>query len=454
MTATNSELQERYSELDGERAFVRTLPFNDAARFVSGAMRHGSGLYLITGPVGAGKSLVLEWCRQDAPDHVIHVSTSIRRVDFDNLSRFLSHVLRVQQAPDITPQALALRYFLKLGTLRTKGMRFVVLLDNVEEIHSGGAELLKALLQMKDDTEPLVTVILSGDSALAALLDGSFRWGIHKLIRQSHQMTALTVEQTLSFVNELPSPEDGIQIPVTAAAAKQIHRECQGIPRRISRLADSARRIARHAGASRVTPRMVRGAIDGSYQPLGSAVLSSGWKYGAVLLVLLLVPLFPLRMDRPVVHLADSPPLQLQTAGDGAPSMTPPTRTGSGAPAPAPAAMSQAEAGPTAPGTVPATVRAGAGADPDDSAASRWNRVFPAMALREDGIGMDGENLPVIPVIPVGDRAASPTQADAGTASRMASGNTALANENAPQSATAGAKLFNGFSDRIPPPSQ
>jgi len=72
--------------------------------------------------VGAGKSLVLDWCRQQAPDNIIHVATPIRRVDFDNLSQFLSHVLRVQQSPDITPQALALRYFLKLGTLRTKSM--------------------------------------------------------------------------------------------------------------------------------------------------------------------------------------------------------------------------------------------------------------------------------------------------------------------------------------------
>ncbi len=431
MKATQAEAHVRDPEQDHEQEFILTEPFKDAARFVSNAMRHGSGLYLITGPVGAGKSLVLDWCRQQAPDNIIHVATPIRRVDFDNLSRFLSHVLRVQQAPEITAQALALRYFLKLGTLRTKGMRFVVILDNVEEIHSGGAELLKALLQMKDESEPLVTVILSGDSTLAALLDGSFRWGIHKLIRQSHQMKALTVDQTVNFANELASPEDGIPIPVTTAAAKQIHRESQGIPRRISRLTEGARRIARHAGASRVTPRMVHGAIDGSYRPLGSAILERGLKYGVALLVLLLLPLFPLQMDLPVVHLADSPP-QLDLVADSAPAL--PIPEPSTAPSEtlveedtltvvevtvAPvseASLPQRTAAVETSGTVPlatpndlpapvlapeaieavdpmidtpVTIAAASAPSVPANVETRWNTAIPAMALQEDGIGLD-----------------------------------------------------------------
>lgn len=231
-------------------AIIHTSRFDQATEFINQGLTGDAGLYLLCGEPEVCKTSVIEYCRSHADDSVSILKHSIRRIDADNLSAALNEAFNVLENTSLEPQGLALRHFLKLGTLYSKGQRFVLILDDVETIHSGGAELIKALLQMKADKDGLLTILLCGETSLAQALDQSYRWGVQKFIKRVFHIKPLDLAESEKFIDQIAKLRRTKPIVFNQKAKTLLYQLAEGIPENYCGLAISPARsqtVSTHA---------------------------------------------------------------------------------------------------------------------------------------------------------------------------------------------------------------
>ncbi len=282
--------------------------FQATLSFLDRLFAEGAGIYLLTGVSGVGKSTALRYAEQHAPDDVVTIIYSFRRIDVDNLSDLLGHTLGVKVPQELPPEARALRYFLKLGTIRSKGKRLILMLDDVQELHSSGAELLKALVNMKDESGPLITVVLCGNSSLNVFLDKSYRWGIQRLIRENHEMAGFTRQELPNLVESITRSPGQQSPPLKSSALETLFKLSAGIPGKVVRLLEAATWIARKHHYRSISSRILRGAETGDFKTLPALATQFTAKAAVAMSLLLLVPatLFQQNLQQ---QRADVPPL-------------------------------------------------------------------------------------------------------------------------------------------------
>ncbi len=281
--------------------------FQATDRFLQHMIEGDNGIFLLTGEEGIGKTTALRYVRHNAPDDVVVILHSFRRLDVDNLSDLLGHTLGVKVPMDLPPEARALRYFLKLGTIRSKGKRLLLMLDNVQELHYSGAEMLKALVNMKDKSGPLVSVLLCGKPELNSFLDSSYRWGIHRLIRRNHKIEGFTPEETPGLVDSLTLSNPELEFPLQEAALPTLVKLSEGNPGKVMKLLEGGTQIAHDHDYQSISSRMLRGARSGKFKTLGHISALFAMKALVVCALLLLVPI-TLFQDNIQQQIADIPP--------------------------------------------------------------------------------------------------------------------------------------------------
>lgn len=290
MQATESDDDQAMKKPVADNSVAHTQSFEKAVAFFEKVLVSDGGLYLFSGANQIGKSTVLKHIEGTADERFVVILSSIRHIDIDSLSNLLNRVFAINQTDSQDSHALALRYFLKLGTIQSKGKRFVLLLDDVEAIHTSGADLLKAMLKMKNDSGQLLTVVLCGDHQLTEVMDQSYRWGIQKYIRGSHTMTAIDATQTAVLADNYAIAQGARSIPFTATAKATLHRLAHGVPGTILKLADHASNIAQQQGSRHITASMIKAAVTGKYLSFTQRLTSVGAKAAVALVILLLIP--------------------------------------------------------------------------------------------------------------------------------------------------------------------
>ena len=277
---------ERFGDLP---AIIHTSRFDQASEFIDQVLAGGAGLYLLCGEPEVGKTTVIEYCCGRADDSVNILTQSLRRIDADNLAALLNEAFGVPANTSLEPQGLALRYFLKLGTLHSKGQRFVVILDDVETIHSSGAELIKALLHMKAEKDGLLTIILCGETSLSTVLDKSYRWGVQKFIKQVFHMKSLDLVESGKFVEKIAVVRRTKPVAFNHKAKTLLYRLAEGIPGKLLRVGHLAGKIANRFNESPITPKIIEAAASKENLQMKSETLTSNWKWYAIAVAFVLV---------------------------------------------------------------------------------------------------------------------------------------------------------------------
>lgn len=289
MLATNSDSGLKLERSSKLPAIVHTTSFDQATEFVDRILDEGAGLYLLTGEPEVGKTAVLEYCSSRSDESVKLLYQKFRRIDADNLSALLNEAFGVTTNTSLEPQGLALRYFHKLGTLHSKGQRFVFIIDDLETIHSSGAELIKALLQMKAEKEELITILLCGDTSLVAVLDKFYRRDIQNLIEDVFKMQPLGVDEARAFIDQIPKIKCTKMIDFKPKAKSLLYKVSGGIPGKLIRLGHLAGKYAGKSNSHIVTPAMVKLAAGEEHQSLGPNLSNIDWRWLAVAAITILL---------------------------------------------------------------------------------------------------------------------------------------------------------------------
>jgi general secretion pathway protein A len=206
------------------------------------AVESRRGAALLAGAAGVGKTLLINSLkRQLGESFAPFVHIVFPRMSTAELLSYLAAELGAQgggtSAVGIDENVRRLQQFLQ-DNVRA-GRHAVVAVDEAQLlVDSDALETLRLLLNFEADTQPALTMLLSGQPqllpALARLPGLEARLGVKCLLRP------LTLEETVSYVNHRLKAAGATREIFTSEALAALHELTGGNPRRVNRLCDLA----------------------------------------------------------------------------------------------------------------------------------------------------------------------------------------------------------------------
>jgi general secretion pathway protein A len=233
------------------------------ARLVYLVRDRNMGMGLLTGEIGAGKTLLrtLLHARLAGDEH-LRVSLENSLLDFDGL---LLEILSQMRGERVQPAEMPDRYtrlaaFKRLLTEQVAALdrHLVILVDEAQQLDLPTLESLKALTNIAAERQNFLTLILIGQPELRARLKQLPQ--VDQRVSLRFHLTALDRGETGDYVlHRLHAAGYRGEPPVSPAALDLVHQTSRGIPREINRLAKLALEHALTAGL---------GTIDGDCMAL------------------------------------------------------------------------------------------------------------------------------------------------------------------------------------------
>lgn len=229
---------------------------------MSGSLREGKKLVLLTGEYGCGKSLIVSKLRQElAGLGRLGLVASVPSVQPKNLMEKILYQLGLRFGYDSRDEAArTLRAFL-LRNQKSRRGKPVIFLDDSQRLDDQEAqEDLRELLRSETDDGSLLSIVLVGRERLGSLLKRApHLW--HQISTRAY-LTPLPEEDTKRYIEhrlkqcrcdrELFSPD----------AAREVHALSGGRPSEINSICGTALLIAAEAEAEDVDVESVRAAHE------------------------------------------------------------------------------------------------------------------------------------------------------------------------------------------------
>ena len=227
------------------------------------ALEGGDGFIKITGEVGTGKTFL---CRR-----------LLGSLDERYLSLFLPNPcihrrgllisLCLELGLDIelnTPQAQLLPVLTEGLLAKAKeGRTVVAFLDEAQAMPDEALEALRLLTNIETEKHRLLRVVLFGQPELDVKLAQPHMRQLAQRISFHYELTALTREETLAYLNHRMQAAGATSATVFGAQeAKLLHSISDGTPRLLNVVAHKALLLAYGSGETRVALTHVRAAAD------------------------------------------------------------------------------------------------------------------------------------------------------------------------------------------------
>lgn len=205
------------------------------------AVENRRGAALLAGTSGTGKTLLLQALSRQLPETfqpLVHVV--FPQMPADQLLAYVAAELTGEAhavTPSVQHSVRAMAGMLSKNS--QQGKHAVVIIDEAHLVSdSDSLETLRLLLNFEHETQPAMTLLLAGQTAMLPTLDRvpelDERIGVKCLLKRfSPQESTTYIQHRLR--------EAGAQREIfDTAAIETIHQLTQGIPRRINRLSDLA----------------------------------------------------------------------------------------------------------------------------------------------------------------------------------------------------------------------
>ncbi|EED36927.1 general secretion pathway protein A [Luminiphilus syltensis NOR5-1B] len=273
----------------------------------------GGGFILLTGEVGTGKTTINRCLIAQLPENTdlaIVLNPALSAVELLATVCDELDVDYPSSAPSLKQLTDALHHFLLQN--HSAGRRTVLMIDEAQHLDFDVLEQIRLLTNLETDEQKLLQIILIGQPELTAKLGRPELRQLNQRITARYELRPLNPDETGAYIAHRLSVAglSGGEALFPPSVVRQIHRQTDGIPRRINLLCDRALLGAYGRGASRVDKRLVTdaaneafGAAQRSGRLPGTAMLAVTIM---VLLGLVLVGLF-YTQDRRMV--SESPPV-------------------------------------------------------------------------------------------------------------------------------------------------
>ena len=217
--------------------FFGSRSHNKAMAYLHYGLKQAEGFIVITGPVGAGKSMLIgHLLDQLNSSNIIaaHLLTS-------NVAphELLSHVLSAFRiAPENEGRAGELEAFEDfLFDQLNHGRRVLLILDEAQNLPRDTLEELRMLSNIDYDGTPLFQVFLVGQPEFRATMDAQNMEQLKQRVIASYHLEELNLDETREYIEHRLGVVGWTGNPsFTDEALELIHKETSGRPRRINTL--------------------------------------------------------------------------------------------------------------------------------------------------------------------------------------------------------------------------
>lgn len=211
--------------LSPEKAFA-TQGFKEAYARLEYGMRDEDFL-LLTGPVGVGKSVVLNALIHNM-DTNCYIPIYIRGNGLSEGELYKAILAGLdRESPRFTQTAKRLFY----SVIPELTRKPIVCIDDAQEMRESAVLSLKSMANFTADSQNKITFILSGQPELKARLRFSQFLALAQRIRLFFHMRPMCLAETIGYIDHQTSAAGNPNPLFSDSAKADIHRHAEGIPR-------------------------------------------------------------------------------------------------------------------------------------------------------------------------------------------------------------------------------
>jgi putative secretion ATPase (PEP-CTERM system associated) len=220
------------------RFFFGSSGHSSAMAHLAHGLSQQEGFIVITGEVGAGKTMLVEqlWARLDRNTYFMaRVATT--QVSGDDLLRLAMASFGLGDTPGTEKSTLLRRFEHIVHDQRKQGRRCLLVIDEVQNLSLAGMEELRMLSNIVAEGKAAVQTLLFGQPQFRAILASKDWEQLRQRVLASCHLGPMRIEETHQYVQHRLRTVGWRDDPVWEEAAySAVHRHAGGIPRRINTL--------------------------------------------------------------------------------------------------------------------------------------------------------------------------------------------------------------------------
>ena len=203
------------------------------------ALVEQSGIVVLTGEVGTGKTTLVQHLLQEPADRIVVGVVTGTHAAFGPL---MTWILRAFELPrEETSSSAQLDVFRDyLSETHAHGRRAVLIVDEAQNLDAAALEQLRMLSNLNSEPEPLLQLVLVGQPELRETLrQPSLRQFVQR-IWIDHHLEPLERQETTALIRHRVEVAGGRPDLIDDDAAAAIHHFGRGLPRLVNALGEMA----------------------------------------------------------------------------------------------------------------------------------------------------------------------------------------------------------------------
>ncbi len=243
------------------RFLFLTPSHREALAQLTYGVQEGTGLVVLTGEVGTGKTTLIQALMQRLDPQVAVATIVSPMLEFDGLLELILEDFGIDKREETTARRLvALRRF--LVERAAAGHRTVIIIDEAQHLQPATLEQIRLLSNYESPSRKLLQIILAGQPELGAKLDLPQLRQVKQRIGLRCTIGPLTPRETRAYIATrlriAKAPNPGL---FTERAVDRVSKYARGIPRLMNIVCEHSLLIGYADQVRRIDHRVVAEAI-------------------------------------------------------------------------------------------------------------------------------------------------------------------------------------------------
>ena len=235
---------------------------NHALQYLEYGIERNIGIILLTGEVGAGKTTLIKYLRQQVDQNFSIAIISNTHLSADQLISYILLELNVE--PDSNSKAQNLQLFKTyLKSLEEENHRVILIIDEAQNLPKDALEEIRMLSNFQADDHMPLQIFLVGQPELRNILNSPGMHQIRQRIAVNYHLDGLDEEETRNYIAYRLKKAGNKKNPFTPEAINLIFQATSGIPRSINILCDSALLYGFAEEVETIDAFVVKSVLDG-----------------------------------------------------------------------------------------------------------------------------------------------------------------------------------------------
>lgn len=221
------------------RFYFRSEPQRRALSYLHFGLSKGEGFVVITGEIGAGKSLFIEYFLHNLPEQrAITATISSTQFEADSILRMVASAFGLRE--EKAEKAVVFRNLeaLLLETYR-RNARAILIVDEAQGLPTSALEELRMLSNLNRQNRSLLQIFLVGQPGLRRKLASAGLEQLRQRIIAIYHLTPLGEDEAKQYILHRLRIAGWRNDPALAEGSfSAIYRETRGVPRLINNLCD------------------------------------------------------------------------------------------------------------------------------------------------------------------------------------------------------------------------